>query len=93
MSTEPGAAQIAPYAGLYSDYYFNSTDASAVLAAASAIPPVFVFDGWSARAIGGVAAQFANGAVVAVGGERGGIGGGFALWTYRARASIPIVAQ
>lgn len=86
-------AQIAPYAGLYSDYYFNSTDASAVLAAASAIPPVFVFDGWSARAIGGVAAQFANGAVVAVGGERGGIGGGFALWTYRARASIPIVAQ
>jgi len=40
-----------------------------------------------------VAAKFGNGAQVSLGGERSGIGSDFALWTYRARASIPFGAQ
>jgi hypothetical protein len=40
-----------------------------------------------------IAARFGNGAQIAIGGERGGIGGNFALWTYRARASVPFGAQ
>jgi hypothetical protein len=83
---------LAPYVGLYGDYYFNTDDA-ALLAVAPAIPVTTVLDGWSARAIGGVAAKFANGAQVAVGGERSGIGGNFSIWTYRARASVPFGAQ
>jgi hypothetical protein len=85
-------AEIAPYAGLYSDYYFN-TDSTGVPAVGPAVPAIYVLDGWSARAVGGVTARFANGAQISVGGERGGIGGDFALWTYRARASIPFVAR
>jgi hypothetical protein len=38
-------------------------------------------------------ATFGNGAQIAVGGERSGIGNSFALWTYRARASVPFNAQ
>jgi hypothetical protein len=86
------SAQIAPYAGLYGDYYFN-TDSAGGPATAPAVPTIYVMDGWSARAIGGVAARFANGAQISLGAERGGIGGNFALWTYRARASIPFGAQ
>ena len=85
------AAEISPYLGLYGDYYFNGTTGAALPGAV--IPPVFVLDGWSARATGGVTARFANGGQVSIGGERSGIGGNFALWTYRARASLPFSAQ
>jgi hypothetical protein len=86
------SATLAPYVGLYGDYYFNSDNVT-LIAAAPAIPVLNVFDGFSARAIGGVAAKFNNGAQVAIGGERSGIGGSFGLWTYRARASVPFGAQ
>ncbi len=79
-----------PYVGLYGDYYFNSDSAGAP--APGAIPFI-VLDGWSARAIGGLTAKFDNGAQLAIGGERSGIGGSFGLWTYRARASLPFSAQ
>ena len=72
------------------DYYFNSDSAGAP--APGAIPFI-VLDGWSARAIGGLTAKFDNGAQLAIGGERSGIGGSFGLWTYRARASLPFGAQ
>lgn len=85
-------ATLAPYVGLYSDYYFNSENVTPI-APVAAIPVINVLDGWSARAIGGVAAKFSNGAQVAIGGERSGIGGNFGLWTYRARASVPFGAQ
>jgi uncharacterized repeat protein (TIGR01451 family) len=84
------AATVAPYVGLYGDYYFNSDTAGAP--AVGAIPFI-VLDGWSTRAVGGLTAQFGNGAQVAIGGERSGIGGNFGLWTYRARASMPFGAQ
>jgi hypothetical protein len=80
----------APYFGVYGDYYFNSDSAGAPAAAAI---PFIVLDGWSARAVGGLTATFDNGAQLAVGGERSGIGGNFSLWTYRARASVPFGAR
>ena len=82
----------APYAGLYGDYYFTHDSAGAAVATA-AIPSALVLDGWSARATGGVAARFSNGGQIAVGAERGGIGGNVGVWTYRANASVPFAAQ
>ena len=83
-------AILTPYVGLYGDYYFNSDSAGAPIPGAI---PFIVLDGWSARAIGGLTAKFDNGAQLAIGAERGGIGGSFGLWTYRARASLPFGAQ
>jgi len=80
---------LAPYAGVYGDYYFNTDD---VMAAGAAVL-VPIFDGWSARASVGIGAQFASGGQLTLGGERSGLGGNFGLWTYRARASVPFGAQ
>ena len=83
---------LAPYLGLYGDYYFNGDSAGATTAA-TVIPSTLIIDGWSARAVGGLTAKFGNGAQIALGAERGGIGGNFALWTYRARANLPFGAH
>jgi len=82
---------LAPYAGIYADYYFTKDDAAAIIAAAGA-PPLAstpLLDGWSARVEGGLAAKFANGAAILAGGELGGIGGNTQIWTLRARARVP----
>jgi Bacterial Ig-like domain (group 3)/Autotransporter beta-domain/Putative Ig domain len=79
---------LAPYLGLYGDYYFNSDNATAAVAA-SGLPGAVVLDGFSARAIGGVTAKFANGGQISLGTEFGGIGGNASIWIYRARASVP----
>ena len=84
-------AALAPYVGLYGDYYFNSDNATAAVAA-SGIPAKIVLQGWSGRATGGIAANFGDGGQIAIGAERAGIGGNFGLWTYRARASVPFGA-
>ncbi len=91
LAMAPGV-RIAPYAGVYSDYYINHDDAARQLAA-SPIPVIYLLEGWSARAVGGVTAQLANGGQFTVGAERAGIGNDFALWSYRARASMPFGAQ
>jgi hypothetical protein len=59
--------------------------------AAGAVPLAStpLLDGWSARATGGVAARFANGAAIAVGAELGGLGGNAQIWTFRGRGSLP----
>jgi hypothetical protein len=80
---------LAPYAGLYGDYYFTRDDAAATVTADSTLASTPLLDGWSARAIAGLAARFANGAAISVGGELGGIGSGTSIWTYRARAAVP----
>lgn len=81
---------LAPYAGLYADYYFTGDDAAAsALAGAVPFASVPLLDGWSARATGGLAVRLANQASVAVGAELGGIGSKVQIWTFRGRASIP----
>lgn len=81
---------VAPYVGLYGDYYFNS-DSAAVPVASLATVSAAILDGWSARVASGANLKFANGTQISVGAERGGLGSsnGAALWTYRARASMP----
>jgi hypothetical protein len=81
---------VAPYAGLYADYYFSGDNAAAVaLAGAAPTASTPFLEGWSARATGGVAATFENGAAISFGGEFGGIGGNTQIWTFRGRASLP----
>jgi hypothetical protein len=76
------AANLAPYVGLYGDYYFSSDDAAIV-----ALTTVPLLQGWSARVIAGVAMTFARGTLSA-GGEYGGIGSDNHIWTWRVRGSM-----
>jgi len=78
-----GAATVAPYVGLYADYYFSSDNAALLL------PTTFV-QGWAARTTAGVSYTAAGGARILVGGEVGGLGSqNFTVWSVRGRASVP----
>jgi hypothetical protein len=74
---------VAPYLGLYGDYYFSQDNAANV-----GLTTVPLLQGWSARATGGVTMTFAPGALLSAGGEYGGIGGDFQIWTWRVRGSV-----
>jgi hypothetical protein len=85
-----GSVALAPYVGLYGDYYFTRDDAAAIVAAgALPLASTPLLDGGSARVTAGFAAKLASGAAVAVGAEYGGIGSNVNIWTYRARAAVP----
>jgi outer membrane autotransporter protein len=75
---------LAPYAGLYADYYFSQDDAQ--VAGLTTVP---LLQGFAARVTGGVSAKFTGGASVSAGGEFGGIGLDTHIWTWTARGSIP----
>jgi uncharacterized repeat protein (TIGR01451 family) len=75
---------LAPYVGVYADYYFSSNNAEALL-----LPTQFV-QGWAARVTSGLSYNVAGGAKVSVGGEFGGLGSqNFTTWSVRGRASVP----
>jgi outer membrane autotransporter protein len=78
------SVNLAPYAGLYGDYYFSRDDANTI--GLSTVP---LLQGFSARLAGGLAATFRGGAQLSAGGEYGGIGSADSIWTWRARGSIP----
>jgi hypothetical protein len=81
---------VAPYVGIYVDYYFTGDNAAVpALTGAAPLASQPFLDGWSARATGGLAARFQNGAAITFGGEFGGIGGNTQIWTFRGRASVP----
>jgi outer membrane autotransporter protein len=80
-------AVVTPYAGVYADYYFNKDDTVPPLAPIL-LPTQFV-QGWSARITSGVAVAFASGPKLSVGGEVGGLGNNFTVWTARGRAVVP----
>jgi hypothetical protein len=81
---------LAPYVGLYGDYYFNGDDAAPVsITGPVPLASTPLLAGWSARATGGLAATSAGGATMAIGVEFGGIGGTTQLWTFRGRGSVP----
>jgi hypothetical protein len=73
---------VAPYLGVYGDYYFSRDDA-----ATTGLTTVPLLQGWSGRATGGVAMTFGRGALSA-GGEYGGIGSSYHIWTWRVRGSV-----
>jgi len=74
---------LAPYVGVYGDYYFTSDDAS--------LASTLLLQGWSARVTTGIAMKFVNGGQISAGGELGGIGNSSntTMWTYRVRGSVP----
>jgi uncharacterized repeat protein (TIGR01451 family) len=75
---------LAPYVGVYADYYFSSNNAEALL-----LPTQFV-QGWAARVTSGLSYNVVGGAKVSVGGEVGGLGSqNFTTWSVRGRASVP----
>lgn len=78
------ALNVAPYAGLYGDYYFTSSDASCTGLAST---PLLM--GWAARLTTGLDMKFQSGGTLSFGGELGGIGGNTTIWTYRARGTVP----
>ncbi len=79
-----GNTPVSPYVGLYGDYRFSSDNALPV-----AVSVVGLKDGLSARLTTGATMVVSGGASIGVGGELGGIGGGYQLWTVSARASVP----
>jgi hypothetical protein len=80
--------KVAPYVGVYADYYFNYDDAT--LPVAPLLIPTEFVDGWSARATLGINATIPNGTSLSVGGEVGGLGSGnFTVWSVRGRVSVP----
>lgn len=77
--------QISPYVGSYADYRFSTDDALPV-----GVPFVGIKDGWSARATTGVTfATSRNGPSLSLGGELGGIGAGYDIWSANARLNWP----
>ncbi len=85
---------LAPYIGLYGDYYFTQDDANlAQLGGASSSASVPLLQGWSARASGGVSANLSGGAMLGLGGELGGIGNDTRVWTFTGRARVPFSAN
>ena len=81
------AIALAPYAGVYGDYYFTGNNATV----AGVPTPAVLLQGWSARLTAGLDMKFRNGGVISVGGELGGLGSNSNtnIWTYKARGSVP----
>ncbi len=79
-----GDVRVAPYVGLYGDYRFSSDNALPV-----GQPVVWVGDGLSARVTGGVSVAKAGGGTVALGGEVGGLGAHYKVWTVNGRVFWP----
>ncbi|MGD5652415.1 hypothetical protein QUT03_22635, partial [Xanthomonas citri pv. citri] len=81
---------LAPYVGVYADYYFTQDDAAAIIAAGGVpLASTPLLQGWSARVTGGVGAKLAGGATIGLGAELGGIGSNTQVWTFKARAQVP----
>ncbi|QFI76776.1 hypothetical protein F8237_32880 [Bradyrhizobium betae] len=81
---------LAPYVGVYADYYFTQDDAAAIIAAGGVpLASTPLLQGWSARVTGGVGAKLAGGATIGLGAELGGIGSNTQVWTFKARAQMP----
>lgn len=77
---------VAPYVGLYTDYRFSTSTALPV-----AVPFVGIKNGWSERVTAG--ATFGTGGragpSLSLGGELGGLGAGYDIWSVNARANWP----
>ncbi|WP_196237396.1 putative Ig domain-containing protein [Bradyrhizobium elkanii] len=81
---------LAPYLGIYGDYYFNQDKADALVAAGSVpLASTPLLEGKSARVTGGLGIKFASGGMLGLGAEYGGMGSGFKIWTMTAKAHVP----
>jgi outer membrane autotransporter protein len=80
-----GFGALAPYVGLYGDYYFSKDDATTTPGLA-AVP---LLQGAAVRATGGVMMRFGSGAQLSVGAEYSGIGQDTRIWNLQAHGSVP----
>jgi outer membrane autotransporter protein len=76
---------IAPYAGLYADWVFSSTSNSTLPVG----PPIaLVGDGWSGRVTAGLSAWPLPNLMLTLGGDYGGLGANYKIWTGNLGAAI-----
>lgn len=75
---------VAPYAGLYGDWRFASNNALPTGA-----PVASIKDGWSGRVTAGMSATALRGTVLTVGGELGGLGADYKIWSGNIRGTVP----
>jgi hypothetical protein len=75
---------VSPYVGFYGDWYWSTSNA---IAAGS--PLVGFSNGWSGRVTGGVSLARVTGATVSFGGEYGGIGAAYKVWTASGQVAWP----
>lgn len=80
-----GPGTLAPYLGLYGDYYFSRDDATTTPAPTAVSP---LLRGGAARATGGVAMMFGGGTQLSVGGEYSGIGQNTRIWNLQLHGSV-----
>ncbi len=78
-----GDLKMTPYAGVFGDWRFSSGDALP-----TGQPVVGIGDGWSARVTSGIAFTNAGPLVVSLGGEYGGIGADYKVWTGNLRGTV-----
>ena len=75
---------IAPYAGFYGDWRFATDNALP-----TGTPVASIKDGWSGRVTGGVTATALRGTVLTLGGELGGLGADYKIWSGNIRGTMP----
>jgi hypothetical protein len=83
-AVEFGDLRLLPYFGLYGDYVFMSDNALPVGGFVAAI-----HSGWAARLTAGIGVNGPNGISVTSGGELGGLGSDYKVWSALVRAHIP----
>jgi hypothetical protein len=79
-----GDMRVAPYLGFYGDYRFQTDNA---LPAGQ--PIVGIGDGWSGRVTTGVTLAQPGGGTFVLGGEYGGLGANYKVWTANGRVVWP----
>jgi autotransporter-like protein/uncharacterized protein DUF5407 len=77
-----GGWAFSPYAGLYGDWLFSSSNALPV-----GLPVAFIKDGWSGRVTAGLAAN-ARGTMLSLGGELDGLGASYKIWMGNLRITM-----
>ncbi len=75
---------MSPFVGGYGDWRFSSDDAMTTGA-----PVANIEDGWSGRVTTGISATAANGTLLSLGGEYGGLGANFKIWSGNISAKVP----
>ncbi len=76
---------VVPYLGFYTDYHFSTDNALPV-----GVPFVGIQNGWSGRVTAGATLATAHGGPsLSLGGELGGLGAGYELWSANAKVTWP----
>jgi outer membrane autotransporter protein len=80
-----GGWTISPYVGLYGDWRFSADDALP-----TGTPVANIGKGWSGRVTTGLSASAKSGCTISLGGEYGGLGANFKIWSGNIRATMPL---